>query len=280
MFVLTGGVPGQNGSERASCSGMPVTGDINELPLPDLLDMMRHRSGKLSLLQTQQISEMHLHFTPGYLCGFMVDKHIIKSESQVVDKLVTVTANPVGRFVFTPAHASSLMGSVRLQVDRLALIIVSQVDEISVNKQSLSPPHRIFRLQQTEGSVEFEEAGLADFFQNAVNLLKCGISAEKLASIERISTEQVQLYFYKLSILGLVAPARRDDLWAQLDAVLETKSTPLRLNEGQRSAQTTRSSVHWKPNQSQNGTEAVNEQRQVAHLVPSTEATQGTKPQK
>ena len=68
---------------------MPVTGDIADLPLPDLLDMMRHRSGKLSLLQTQQISEMQLHFTKGYLCGFMADKHVIKSESQVVDKLVS-----------------------------------------------------------------------------------------------------------------------------------------------------------------------------------------------
>ena len=213
---------------------MPVTGDIAELPLPELLNMMRHRSGKLSLLQTQQVSEMQLHFTPGYLCGLMVDKHIIKSEAQVVDKLVSVTANPVGRFSFTPSHASSLMGSVRLGVDRLALIIVGQVDEISVNKQDLPAPHRIFRLQKMDSIVELEEQGLADFFQGAVNLLKCGISAEKLASIERISTEQVQLYLYKLSLLGLVAPARRDDLWAGLDTVLQSKSTPLRLTEEQR----------------------------------------------
>ena len=213
---------------------MPVTGDISELPLPELLNMMRHRSGKLSLLQTQQVSEMQLHFTPGYLCGFMVDKHIIKTESQVVDKLVSVTANPIGRFVFTPAHASSLMGSVRIGVDRLALIIVGQVDEISVNKQDLPAPHRIFRLQKTEGPIEFEEQGLSEFFWSAVNLLKCGISAEKLASIERISTEQVQLYLYKLSILGMVAPARRDDLWAGLDTVLQSKSSPLRLTEEQR----------------------------------------------
>ena len=215
---------------------MPVTGDIAELPLPELLNMMRHRSGKLSLLQTQQVSEMQLHFTPGYLCGFMVDKHIIKSEPQVVDKLVSVTATPIGRFVFTPAHASSLMGSVRIQVDRLALIIVGQVDEISVNKQDLPAPHRIFRLQPVDRIVDFEEQGLADFYQSAMNLLKCGISAEKLASIERISTEQVQLYLYKLSILGLVAPARRDDLWAGLDTVLQSKSTPLRLTEEQRAS--------------------------------------------
>ena len=253
---------------------MPVTGDIAELPLPDLLEMMRHRSGKLQLLQTQHISEMQLHFTPGYLCGFMVDKHIIRSESQVVDKLVTVTANPIGRFVFTPAHASSLMGSVRLGVDRLALTIVSQVDEISVNRQQLSPPHRIFRLQRSEGAMEFEEPQLAEFFHSSINLLKCGISAEKLASIERISTAQVQLYLYKLSILGLIGPARRDDLWAQLDAVLQSKSTPLRLTEEQRQAagESGRNprAAHpdaWQPNRSAVGGEATNDQRGVSHLL-------------
>ena len=261
---------------------MPVTGDIAELPLPELLNMMRHRSGKLSLLQTQQISEMQMHFTPGYLCGFMVDKHIIKSESQVVDKLVSVTATPVGRFVFTPAHASSLMGSVRIGVDRLALIIVSQVDEISVNKSDLPAPHRIFRLQAGSGDVEFEEQNLAEFFHNSVNLLKCGISAEKLASIERISTEQVQLYLYKLSILGLVAPARRDDQWAQLDKVLQSKSTPLRLSEEQRLAadETPDRPAHlrrWVPNRSDSGNKVSNDQRSVTRLVGgATEAKEGS----
>ena len=257
---------------------MPVTGDIAELPLPELLNMMRHRSGKLSLLQTQQISEMQLHFTPGYLCGFMVDKHIIKSESQVVDKLVSVTAAPVGRFVFTPAHASSLMGSVRLGVDRLALIIVGQVDEISVNKADLPAPHRIFRLQAAKEIPEFEEQNLAEFFHHSVNLLKCGISAEKLASIEQISTAQVQLYLYKLNILGLVAPARRDDQWAQLDSVLQSKSTPLRLTEEQRlaAAESTSNrptSRHWAPNRSVAGNEGSNDQHGVTRLArhPDTE---------
>jgi hypothetical protein len=214
--------------------GVPVTGDIADLPLPELLNMMRFRSGKLALLQTQQVSEMTLHFTPGYLCGFMVDKYIVKNETQVVDKLVAVTASPKGRFVFTPAHASSLLGSVRLGIDRLALIIVSQVDEISVNKAQLSPPHRIFRLQPGGAKVQFEEQNLAEFFHSAKELLRCGISAEKLASIEQISTEQVQLYLYKLSLLGLVAPGRRDDLWAELDTVLQSKSTALKVTAAQR----------------------------------------------
>jgi hypothetical protein len=64
--------------------------------------------------------------------------------------------------------------------------------------------------------------------------LRCGISAEKLASIEQISTEQVQLYLYKLSLLGLVAPGRRDDLWAELDTVLQSKSTALKVTAAQR----------------------------------------------
>lgn len=246
---------------------MPVTGDIAELPLPELLNMMRHRSGKLSLLQTQQVSEIQMHFTPGYVCGFMVDKQIIRSESQVVDKLVSVTAAPIGHFVFTPAHASSLMGSVRIQIDRLALIIVSQVDEISVNKASLSPPHRIFRLQKTDQPVEFEEQNLSEFFHASVDLLKCGISAEKLASIVQISSEQVQLYLYKLNILGLVAPARRDTLWAQLDSVLQTKSTPLKLTVAN-GDQPKRSGITrvFSPNKTATGAQVTNKQRTVTRL--------------
>lgn len=250
---------------------MAVTGDIAELPLPELLNMMRHRSGRLSLLQTQQVSEIQMHFTPGYVCGFMVDKQIIRSESQVVDKLVSVTASPIGRFVFTPAHASSLMGSVRIQIDRLALIIVSQVDEISVNKASLSPPHRIFRLQRTDQPVEFQEQNLSEFFHGVVDLLKCGISAEKLASIVQIATEQVQLYLYKLNILGLVAPARRDDLWAQLDSVLATKSSPLKLTrvekeQPRRSGMTRKITRVFSPDQTATGARVTNKQRSVTRL--------------
>ena len=245
--------------------------------------MMRHRSGKLSLLQTQQISEMTLHFTPGYLCGFMVDKQIIRTETQVVDKLVAVTAAPMGRFVFTPAHASSLQGSVRLGVDRLALIIVSQVDEISVNKAQLSPPHRIFRLQPVERQVEFEEENLAEFFHSAKELLRCGISAEKIASIEQISTEQVQLYLYKLSLLGLVAPGRRDDLWAELDTVLQSKSTSLKVKaaktaRGDEMPPAAAASKLWGSKQSRAVVKVKNEQLGVATLINRSIGNAAAKP--
>ena len=197
--------------------------------------MMRYRAGKLILQGTAQVSEMVLHFTPGYLCGFQAENRTLKSEIQVVDKLVGVTASPVGRFIFEPRHASSLMGSVRIGIDRLALIIVSKVDEISVHRAQLPPAHRVFRLAPAppDGSPRpepaWEDADLAEFYRASETLLRCGISAEKLATIEQISIEQTQLYLYKLALLNLVTTARRDDQWAQLDRVLEAKSTPLRL---------------------------------------------------
>lgn len=197
--------------------------------------MMRHRAGKLFLQGTAQVSEMVLHFTPGYLCGFQSENRILKSEVQVVDKLVAVTASPVGRFIFEPRHASSLMGSVRIGIDRLALIIVSKVDELSVHRAQLPPLNRVFRLTPPpDGDASRplpppEDYELSEFYRAAETLLRCGISAEKLASIEQISVEQTQLYLYKLALLDLVTTARRDDQWAQLDRILETKSTPLRL---------------------------------------------------
>ena len=214
---------------------MPVTGEIAELPLPELLNMMRYRAGKLTLQGTPHVSEMVLHFTPGYLCGFQSENRIIKSEVQVMDKLVAVTASPVGRFIFEPRHASSLMGSVRIGIDRLALIIVSKVDELSVHRAQFPPAHRVFRLTPApeDGSPralpDWEDAELAEFYRASEALLRCGISAEKLATIEQISVEQTQLYLYKLALLDLVSTARRDTQWAQLDRVLEAKSTPLRL---------------------------------------------------
>ncbi|MBV9128364.1 MAG: DUF4388 domain-containing protein, partial [Verrucomicrobia bacterium] len=227
---------------------MPVTGEIAELPLPELLNMMRHRAGKLTLLATGQIAEMVLHFSPGYLCGLQVGNRTLKSEVQVVDKLVAVTASPMGRFIFEPQkHASSLLGSVRMGVDRLALILVSRVDEISVNKAQLPPAHCVFRLHLEAGKPEFEDVELAEFFRTAESLLYCGISAEKLATIEQTAVEQVQLYFYKLQLLNLIARARRDDQWARLDNVLETKSTPLRVTAARSPSEKITPRIHADP---------------------------------
>ena len=69
-----------------------------------------------------------------------------------------------------------------------------------------------------------------------------------------------------------MGPARRDDLWAQLDTVLQSKSTPLRLTDDQPRAsggarRTLRVSAAWKPNRSNRGDDATNNQRQVSRLI-------------
>lgn len=260
---------------------MAVTGEIADLPLPELLNMMRHRSGKLLLLETQQVSEMELHFTPGYLSAFLVNKRVLKTEPQIVDKLVAVTATPVGRFSFSPAPANSLLASVRIHVDRLALIIVSQVDEISVNRDCLAPPDRIYRLAEREGpAVHCEEQNLAEFLHHSQELLQFGINAERLAQIEQISVEQVQLYLYKLNLLGLVEPGRKDDLWAKLDSALQPKSTGLRLSmpkpqeQPAPPAERSEPSDEPRPLRFETGDRSGNKQR-VFHLVPKYRKDEG-----
>lgn len=244
--------------------------------------MMRHRSGKLLLLETQQVSEMELHFTPGYLSAFLVNKRVLKTEAQIVDKLVAVTAMPVGRFSFSPAPADSLLASVRIHVDRLALIIVSQVDEISVNRDCLAPPERIYRLTERDGrpAVRCEEQNLTEFLHNSAELLQFGINAERLAQIEQISVEQVQLYLYKLNLLGLVEPGRKDDLWAKLDSALQPKSTGLRLSmpkpQEQPAPPSARSELSEEPRplRFETSNRSGNQQR-VFHLVPRHRKDEG-----
>ncbi len=233
--------------------------------------MMRYRSGKLLLLETQQVSEMELHFTPGYLSAFLVGKRLLKTESQIVDKLVAVTAAPVGRFSFSPAPADSLVSSVRIHVDRLALIIVSQVDEISVNRDCLVRPETIYRLVEREGRpVHCDEQNLTDFLHHSRELLQFGINAVRLAQIEQISVEQVQLYLYKLNLLGLVEPGRKDDLWAQLDSALQPKTTGMRLSSPKPQAQPSPDAARSVALSAgfETGSRYANKQRTVFHLVP------------
>ncbi len=213
---------------------MAISGDIADLPLTDLLNMIRFRGGTVRLTGTRRANEIVLYFAPGYVTGFSIDRQTIRVETQVVDRLVATAALPIGKFVYEPAPSSSLRGSVRIPVDRLALILVSKVDEININKDALPSPIQIFRLRDEELVVKelvkhIQEPDLVNFVLESKQMLFTGVSAERLAEMHQMGIEMARLYLYKLNLLGIVMPAQRDSLWATLDAALQPKSSGLRV---------------------------------------------------
>ena len=87
---------------------MAISGDISDLPLTDLLNMIRFRGGFVTLTDTPRVGEMVLYFSPGFVTGFSIEKQNIKVESQVVDRLVAVAAVPVGKFQPEQATVSTV----------------------------------------------------------------------------------------------------------------------------------------------------------------------------
>ena len=213
---------------------MAVTGPISDLALTDLLNMVRFRGGHLTLTNTPRITEMVMYFSPGYVTGFSVDRQTVRVDTQVVDHLVAVAANPMGDFVFEPKPEASLRGSVRITVDRLALFLVQKVDEINMTREQLPPVGRLYRLRDEEAAVaetlkHLDEPDLVNFVLSTKGLLFVGVSAGRLAELHQMSAELVRHYFYKLELLGVVVPANRDSMWASLDQALRPKTSGIRL---------------------------------------------------
>lgn len=213
---------------------MAITGDIADLPLPDLLNMIRFKGGTVTLTDTPRATEIVLCFAPGYVTGFSIERQVIKVESQVVDRLVAVAALPIGQFKFEQAANASMRGSVRIPIDRLALFIVQKVDEINITKESLPVGEQIFRLRDEEMVINdvvknLEESDLVNFVLESKQLLYTGVSAERLAEIHQIGVDLARFYLYKLNLLGVVVPAKRDSLWASLDSALQPKTSGIRL---------------------------------------------------
>lgn len=213
---------------------MAITGDIADLPLPDLLNMIRFKGGTVTLTDTPRATEIVLCFAPGYVTGFSIERQVIKVETQVVDRLVAVAAMPIGQFKFEPSPSASIRGSVRIPVDRLALFIVQKVDEININKEALPISEQVFRLRSEEMAIgevvkNLEEPDLVNFVLESKQLLYTGVSADRLAEIHQIGVDLARFYLYKLNLLGVVEPAKRDSLWASLDSALQPKSSGIRL---------------------------------------------------
>ena len=186
---------------------MAISGDISDLPLTDLLNMIRFRGGIVTLTDTPRVGEMVLYFSPGFVTGFSIEKQNIKVESQVVDRLVAVAAVPVGKFHYEPAPAASLRGSVRIPVDRLALKLVSKVDEININRDALPSALQVFRLRDESAAIgdiakQVVEPDIANFVREARQLLHPGVSAARIAELNQIGVEVARLYLYKLNLLS------------------------------------------------------------------------------
>lgn len=211
---------------------MPVIGDTTELPLPDLLGMLRYRTGVVTFTSIQNLPEMRMHVTPGWLGGLLLGGRLVKSEIHILDILVAVAASPAGRFHFQATLPQELLSDVRISIDGLILAVVTNIDEILGNLDRLPHADQVYSFVPGKEELQYDDPTLADFLLRARDQLELGVSAETVADILHISDKQAQFYLLKLREYEMIQPMRSVDPFLN-NPSLQLKSTQLRVREHQ-----------------------------------------------
>jgi len=210
---------------------MPVQGETSELPLPDIMGMVRYRTGKLLFSSIVSTPDVEVHVTPGYITAMIVDDKLIQDDWRIVDKLVAITASPAGDFTFQSCAPSDLKHSVRINIDGILLTVVTAIDEILCANARLPNHSQLYQMVPGRDKLVVDDATLETFLHVARPDLEIGLTAIEFAHRLEISTKQVQFYFLKLIELGMITKMRLEDSPLHSDPRLSLKSTGIRLAE-------------------------------------------------
>jgi Domain of unknown function (DUF4388) len=185
---------------------MSIFGDLAELSLPEILNMVAKRTGQLELTQLPDNQVIILNLSNEYLKGCVINGQLVNDPLVVRDKLARVISETRGQFEFHKCGVSNLQGHLSLGIPQLLIAIAAQVDEISAYQHHFAHPQTRFQCLANIDIWLDEEIYL--FLEKARKFLLQGIDAQTLAQELNLSVEQVQLHFYKLRTLGQITPIR------------------------------------------------------------------------
>jgi len=186
---------------------MAIFGNLQHMPLADLLGMLGRRSG---VLEVFQLPGKH----SGYALALDSGKVVwLKNGNRFLDP---VEARAVlrelffakrGAFEFSPGTPPPPPEGKALgwPLERLLLSMTAVEDEIAAMRPLLPDPKT--RFQAVEAEPVWDEP-LASFWQAALPLMKQGASAEEIARRLGYRVEEAAYYLHKLRLLGKVAPVR------------------------------------------------------------------------
>ncbi|HEX8371184.1 MAG TPA: hypothetical protein VF585_00255 [Chthoniobacterales bacterium] len=179
-----------------------------ELPLPDLLTTLRNLSGRLVFTELGSISGVEVFIASSFICGFYASGECMTEESDILEKLVAISASQLGRFSFETMPLEMINHRVRISIDQVNLAVVALKDEIAWRRSEFVSPTKVMVVDQI--GCKFESVMLSSFFKRAYELFEKGIDAQQLAVKMQISLVQAQFYILKLLESGAIAVGKND----------------------------------------------------------------------
>ena len=184
---------------------MAIFGDLQDMPLVDLLSMLGRRSG---LLDVWDVGGKRNRYILALDRGNLL---WVKDEGGYLDPLkarstlLELASAGRGAFEFTPVEPPKGSPLLNWPIERVLLSVTTIHDELASSNSLLPDPKTRFQVAALE--VWLEEP-LYSFWERAKPLLQAGASAEDLASQLRLPLNEVRYYLHKLRLAGKVAPVR------------------------------------------------------------------------
>lgn len=170
-----------------------MSGQIEEIPLPDLLQLLgtSKKSGVLVITADQDVGRLVMHR------GIITFAEINEDDIPPLKAAIRMLGWTRGLFDFEPPEERTIPVSINLSVQELLMEGLRQIDELNVLQHKLPPPEaRLVVPMPLEPRVRNLSADELDIFQLAFN------ESEVLAIFNRSQVTDLQTAQIMLKLLG------------------------------------------------------------------------------
>ncbi|PTY01981.1 hypothetical protein DB346_10215 [Verrucomicrobia bacterium LW23] len=179
---------------------MPIIGNLSEFPLPEILNLIGRRTGKMRLLDVPEYGVMELHLRDGEIRSIQMPGGALEDENQVVDKLCHVVRAQCGMFEFNESSPRAILGHGAFPIQQMVMNLVFAVDEM--NAQSVQDPNARFVLIASPEI--WLEPDLQSFFDQTQELFVTAPTAKDIADTLGRDLAEVMAHLNNLLSLNII----------------------------------------------------------------------------
>jgi hypothetical protein len=203
---------------------MPLSGDLADFPLPEVLLLIGSRTGRLRLCDAPEFVPIEIDLSDGYAHGLHIGGKTMTEQAQIVAELSYAIETGNGRFQFTAQPIESVHREQPLAINELVMQLVLRVDEKLAKHRAVLAPELFYVLVAPVPTTELKD-DLRLFFVQSRHLLSGGVRSQDLSEYLGIDDELTRLHLYHLHQLGLVRLIETTDVETLRESMLEKEIT-------------------------------------------------------
>ncbi|MDD4933081.1 MAG: DUF4388 domain-containing protein [Methylacidiphilaceae bacterium] len=189
-------------------SSMALSGDLDELPFPEILRLLRDRRGELQIADKVTGERYSFRLSEGKLVSASEADRLIPDALALHSAIQRLAIKERASFVFQESSGSAdeRLGPLSLPIDQILLSSLAAIRSPERFAAHLPHPHTRFRAAASATPWLTED--LLTFWVSAERFLRSGISASEITATLGIPLPHVLLELFKLRVLGVIVPLK------------------------------------------------------------------------